>query len=166
MAHDWSPKLPIAGNNMTASDPQYAMSSESNNCDSSIHIHVPELALDLNQAELCCLFRALDGINCQDDEECENSPAEKSAASDGCCDGDGVGVDVDVDDKGSTFFGRMAMYFSCNQASMSIHGDADVVRSEKASETETLSYVLILDKVKTHVIKNATGDMRHIRLLS
>jgi len=130
-------------------DPQYAMSAESNACDANIEVQIPSLVVDLGQKEISCLVHLLDAFS--------NGGAEE--------DGDQHSNDtldprdiVDGANPASRPKGGTGVAFSFDQISIALHGEAEEGHVPPA-------YVVILDKAKAHVLANASNEVRHTRFL-
>jgi len=142
--------LPIS-NTMKITDPQYAMSAESNACDTNIEVQVPSIVIDLGRREISCLMRLL--------EHFSNANAENYGAAPPPAEGPPQSSDPGGVHASSTRTkGGTGVAFCFDQISIALHGDAEEGNAPPA-------YVAILDRAKAHVLASPSGEIRHTRFL-
>ena len=130
-------------------DPQYAMSAETNACDTNIEVQVPSLVVDLGQKEISCLVHLFESFS--------SGNSEKGGTEDSVDTLDQRDV---VDGAGPIIRPKegTGVAFSFDQISIALHGNAEGTHSPPA-------YVAILDRAKVHVLATPSGGIRHTRLL-
>ena len=141
----------LAGNaaSLKITDPQYAMSAETNACDRNIEVQVPSLVVDLGQKEISCLVHLFESFST---ENTEKGGTEDSVDTSDQRDFDD-GADPTSRPKGGT-----GVAFSFDQISVALHGNSKGTHSPPA-------YVAMLDRAKVHVLATLGGGIRHTRLL-
>ena len=147
-----SVSLPIISNtaSMKITDPQYAMSAESNACATNIEVEVPSLVIDMGRKEISCLVRLLEIFSNTSAENCGATPGPEKCfqPSDASA----------VHSSSSGTKGGTGVSFCFDQISIALHGDAEEGIAAPA-------YVAILDRAKAHVLANSSGGIRHTRFL-
>jgi hypothetical protein len=129
---------------LRADDPQSAMISEASESDTVLDIHIPEIIGDLSSNELVALSEMLECL-------LENSvPASNTSR-------------CSTEPPASTH--RVGLSLNCNSVSLAVHGSLPQPATDLYGCNSTSSYMIKLDRLKTHTLLEETG-LRHVRILA
>jgi hypothetical protein len=130
---------------LRADDPQSAMISEASESDIVLEVHIPEIIGDLASNELVALSEMLEYLR-------ENIvPASNTSR-------------CSTEPPASTH--RVGLSFNCNSVSLALHGSLPQPTIDvDGCNSMSFSYVIKLDRLKTHTLLEDTG-LRHVRVLA